>query len=307
MGFRRGDPGARIRLDVLRLVTAVVAALLAGMLSAASAGAHMTWDQAAADGDFPVYQPTQTLGLKLSRLAIVACHVPATVGTPLVAESGKRHSRRGWFSVTESLPACRTSRAQRVVRRITINGVTVKVAVNCPPTSCHVTAEDGVRLGYRLLWRNGVTRRTFIDLRTRRLSLTRIVRVARSLTRVRLNRRTLQLLSFRSPDHQIWCVMVQYPARDSAFCGSRSGSLFAEVVRDGTVTICNHPNPSPDDVCLQDFDSRAPVLGSGHASEVNGFRCISATQMITCTVIGGGPGTGKGFEMSAGAVTRVGP
>jgi hypothetical protein len=99
MGFRRGDPGARIRLDVLRLVTAVVAALLAGMLSAAPAGAHMTWDQAAADADFPVYQPTQTLGLKLSRLAIVACHVPATVGTPLVAESGKRHSRRGWFSV----------------------------------------------------------------------------------------------------------------------------------------------------------------------------------------------------------------
>jgi hypothetical protein len=102
-------------------------------------------------------------------------------------------------------------------------------------------------------------------------------------------------------------VIVRNPARDSAFCGTRSGSLFADVLRDGTVNLCDHPNPSPDDVCLQDFDSRAPVLASGHASEVNGFRCMSAPQAITCTVIDGGPGTGRGFEIRASAVAPVGP
>jgi hypothetical protein len=169
------EPSARIGLDVFRLVTAVLAVLLVGMVFAASAGADMTWDQAAAEADFPVYEPTQTLGLKLSRLAIVACDARAMVGTPVAAEHGKRRSRRGWFSVTESFPVCGHAGAQRVVRRVTINRVNVEVAVNCPVTPCRVTAADGVRMGFRLRWRKGVTRRTFIDLRSRRLSLARVV------------------------------------------------------------------------------------------------------------------------------------
>ena len=44
------------------------------------------------------------------------------------------------------------------------------------------------------------------------------------------------------------------------------------------------------------------MLNAGQASELRGFRCVSAPQGITCTV----SETGKGFSMTAGSVTPVG-
>jgi hypothetical protein len=228
------------------------------------------------------------------------------VGLPVAAAYGNRRSSQGWFSLTESFPLCGNGGEERVVRHATINGFRVDIAVNCRPTTCHVTTKDGVRTGFRLLWRKGSTKRTFIDLQTRHLPLSKVLRVARSLTRVTLNRPTLQLLNFLTPDHQVWCGFVTRPPADSsAFCATMSASIFAQVRRDGTTTICNHPNPTPAEVCLQNFDDLAPVLNVGQASELNGFRCVSETAGMTCTVVDGGPGNGKGFTINAGAVTPL--
>jgi hypothetical protein len=273
----------------------LLAALVAGLVvpAGASASVDTTWDQAAADSAFPVFKPGDTLGLKLTSLSLPGC-------ASVAATYGSKRSSRGWFSLRESFPLCGNPGEERVVRHVTINGVRVAVAVFCRRTSCDVTARDGVRTGFRLLWRKGAAKRTFIDLQTRRLTLSQVLRVARSLTRVTLNRPTLQLLSFLSPDRQVWCGIVSAPPA-SAFCGTRSASEFAEVLGDGTVTICNHPNPTPEQVCLQNFDDRAPVLNVGQASEVGGFRCVSELAGITCILVGGG----QGFTINAGAVAPL--
>jgi hypothetical protein len=284
-------------------------ALLAGCLlapaSASAAGIQTTWDQAAADLDFPVYQPADTLGLKLTAISLPTCEGDAELELPVAAVYGNRRSSKGFFSVTESFPLCSPAGEERVVRRVKINGVNVDVAVKCRPTSCHVRAKDGVELGYRLLWRKGS--RTFVDLRSRRLSLAKVLRVARSLTRVTLDRPTVQLVNFLTPDRQVWCGFATLPTVEAqAFCGTKSASAEGSVKRDGTLDLCNHPNPTPDTVCLQNFDDQAPVLNVGQASEFSGFRCVSALEGMTCTVIDGGPGNGKGFQINASTVTPVG-
>jgi hypothetical protein len=282
-------------------------ALLAGFLvapaGASATGLETTWDQAAGDMDFPVYQPTQTLGLRLTALSLPTCELDTSTGFRVSAVYGNRRSSRGSFSIAESFPLCGNAGEERVVRRVTINGVKVDVAVNCRPSSCRVTANDGPRLGFRLLWRKGSSSATFIDLRTRHLSLARALRVARSLSRVTLDRPTLQLLNFVSPDRQVWCGLAPTPpGGPQEFCGTASGGQFATVDLDGTLTLCDHPNPSPAEVCVQNFDDEAPVLGLGQASEFRGFRCVSEMQGITCTVMD----TGKGFSMSATTLTPVG-
>ena len=141
--------------------------------------------------DFPVYQPSDTLGLKLTALSVPTCALDTSNGVRVAAAYGNRRSSTGWFSVAESSPLCGNAGEERVVRRVQVNGARVDVAVGCRPTSCRVTAKDGPRLGFRLLWRKGSTNGTFIDLRSRHLSLARVLRVARGLSRVRLDRPTL--------------------------------------------------------------------------------------------------------------------
>jgi hypothetical protein len=285
----------------------LLAALLAGFLlppgAASAAGVETTWDQLAGDMEFPVYQPSATLGLKLTALSVPTCELDTSNGVRVAAAYGNRRSSSGWFSVAESFPLCGNAGEERVVRRVQLNGARVDVAVNCRPTSCRVTADDGPRLGFRLLWRKGSSHGTFIDLRSRHLSLAKVLRVARGLTRVRLDRPTLQLVNFLSPDRQVWCGFVPSSTEGpQEFCGTRSAGQFASVALDGTLTVCDHPNPSPDQVCLQNFDDQAPVLNAGQASELRGFRCVAMPAGMTCTV----SETGKGFTMTADSVTPVG-
>jgi hypothetical protein len=282
----------------------VILALLCGCLltpaGASAAGVETTFDQAAADMDFPVYKPADTLGLKLTALSVPTCELDTTTGLRVAAAYGNRRSSRGFVSIAESFPLCGNAGEERVVRRVRIGGARVAVAVRCRPTSCHVTAKDGPRLGFRLLWRKGST---FIDLRSRHLSLAKVLRVARSLTRVRLDRPTLQLLNFLSPDRQVWCGFVPSSTRGAQeFCGTRSAAQFASMALDGTLSVCDHPNPSPAEVCLQNFDDEAPVLQPGQVSQLRGFRCVAAAQAMTCTV----SASGKGFTMAANSVVPVG-
>ena len=77
---------------------------------------------------------------------------------------------------------------------------------------------------------------------------------------------------------------------------------LATLKPSGSVTICTPAAPGD---CLQNWDSAAPILRVGQRSELNGFRCISETKGITCTVIAGA-GKGKGFLITNSLVTKIG-
>jgi hypothetical protein len=239
----------------------VILPALAGVLllapGASAAGIQTTWDQAAADLEFPVYQPADTLGLKLTAISLPTCEGDTELELPVAAEYGTRRSSKGFFSVTESFPLCSPAGEERVVRRVRINGVGVDVAVNCRPTSCHVRARDGVKLGYRLLWRKGG--RTFIDLRSRRLSLAKVLRVARSLTPVTLDRPVVQLVNFLTPDGQVWCGFSTLPTVEpQAFCGSRSASAEGSSSATARSTSATSPTPRPRRSACRTSTTRRP-------------------------------------------------
>ena len=108
----------------------------------------------------------------------------------------------------------------------------------------------------------------------------------------------VHLDTFLSPDRKIWCRINKDAVENDAWCGIEATAALATVKHSGAVTVCN-------DSCLQNWDAKAPVLGYGHRSELNGFRCASAQNGITCTVIAGA-GKGKGFLITASGITQVG-
>ncbi len=116
--------------------------------------------------------------------------------------------------------------------------------------------------------------------------------------------KTVHLDDFLSPDRKIWCRIVKDKVENDAWCGMQTPERLATVKANGRVTICNGIASGD---CLQNWDDSAPFLRVGQTSELDGFRCTSATNGITCTVIAGS-GAGKGFQINtAGVVTTVGP
>jgi hypothetical protein len=106
--------------------------------------------------------------------------------------------------------------------------------------------------------------------------------------------------SFLSPDRKVWCSI--YDDGSPMFCttGDPPGTQHsATLKRNGDLAICT-------DYCTQNWDTRAPLLRYGQKNERSGFRCISAMEGITCTVISG-VGKGKGFLINAATVTPIGP
>jgi hypothetical protein len=120
----------------------------------------------------------------------------------------------------------------------------------------------------------------------------------------------LHLDDFLSPDGKVWCAMGSpmfcatggSPSTASADPAQRGATLTSG----GKVTTCFVAVPSVSQVCTQNWDSSAPVLRYGQQSEVDGFRCTSAKNGITCIVVAG-KGAGKGFLISGATVRRVGP
>lgn len=108
----------------------------------------------------------------------------------------------------------------------------------------------------------------------------------------------VHLNDFNSPDRKIWCEILKDPSGNYAWCGTQAPSRLATVKADGSVTVCNGD-------CLQNWSTTATVLAYGHRSELNGFRCASEKNGITCTVIAGA-GKGKGFLINASGITEVG-
>lgn len=57
---------------------------------------------------------------------------------------------------------------------------------------------------------------------------------------------------------------------------------------------------------MLNFVTSAPVLAFGETNEIEGFRCASASDGVTCRkVAGAGAGAGKGFRINAHEVVRV--
>jgi hypothetical protein len=113
----------------------------------------------------------------------------------------------------------------------------------------------------------------------------------------------LHLTSFLSPDHKVWCGMGE----GRAFCGTGLADLHQSYptglaqLEGGKVSVCfyAHESEAPllhgyHEGCLQNWDEKAPVLSYGKSSELEGIRCTSAANGITCST-----STTKGFRVSA--------
>jgi hypothetical protein len=114
---------------------------------------------------------------------------------------------------------------------------------------------------------------------------------------------------FLSPDKKIWCQTGELkPGVPEVGCVT-SGVTPGRggiVKRGGQVTLCTE-DPAPFGFrswrCYQNFLGEAPVLAIGERVEAAGFRCTSATNGITCTVLAGG----KGFRINQNEVVEVQP
>jgi hypothetical protein len=121
----------------------------------------------------------------------------------------------------------------------------------------------------------------------------------------------LHLGNFLSPDHQVWCGIDSA----EAFCvtgnpeppNMNPAQRGATLESSGKVTTCFVPVPSLSSGCTQNWDPHAPVLRYGKETEVDGFRCTSAHNGITCILIGTNKGYGKGFRVSSTEAIPVGP
>jgi hypothetical protein len=117
------------------------------------------------------------------------------------------------------------------------------------------------------------------------------------------------LSEFLSPDHAVWCGIRAPPLL--AFCAAGPPSPAtppqhsAQLQRNGKVTLCSVVRSTLGHECLQNWDSRAPVLRFGQQSEVDGVLCTSARNGITCTLEAPSRHVGTGFRVNAKSASRI--
>jgi hypothetical protein len=111
---------------------------------------------------------------------------------------------------------------------------------------------------------------------------------------------------FLSPDRHTWCLLGS-----SNFCATRvagpgSPESSAWIGSNGKITLCHVAHASLEEQCFQNWDSSAPVLAYGEASQVGDVRCTSAMDGITCVKLTE-PGKGNGFRVLHGEAVLAGP
>lgn len=120
-----------------------------------------------------------------------------------------------------------------------------------------------------------------------------------------------RLEEFSSPDRHVTCFIgTPYiggaPAACFAYRTKLSGpELSAWIQASGGIHLCNVLKPSLSEVCFQNWVDDLPVLAYGQSSELNGIRCTSAPNGITCVKVSG-PGKGKGFRVNKDEAVEVG-
>jgi hypothetical protein len=137
------------------------------------------------------------------------------------------------------------------------------------------------------------------------------------------------LPQFNSPDRTIWCAdrsKAEFnggPAATGCFAtlspfaltfpepttvaethlSSEYAGWFSTSGKVGTCTAA--PPFDASHHCVLSFVTSAPVLAFGETAEIEGVRCASAPDGVTCTKVAGA-GAGKGFRINAHEVVRVG-
>jgi hypothetical protein len=115
-----------------------------------------------------------------------------------------------------------------------------------------------------------------------------------------------RLEQFLSPDRQVWCLFA-FPGEVS--CGTRPHlpDRSATANTKGKVTLCSvaHATPAVATCYGAWAPPGTPVLAYGHQTEGYGFRCMSASNGIICTIISGAT-KGKGFRVSKTEAVKVG-
>jgi hypothetical protein len=115
---------------------------------------------------------------------------------------------------------------------------------------------------------------------------------------------------FSSPDRHVTCyVGSDYdgaaPASCYAYATKVSGpQVSARIETSGKVYLCNVATPSLAEVCFQNWNPELPVLEYGQHSELDGVRCTSAADGITCIKVSGS-GKGRGFRIAKGEAVEV--
>jgi hypothetical protein len=113
---------------------------------------------------------------------------------------------------------------------------------------------------------------------------------------------TQAMQNFLSPDRKVWCSIDASVAHEM-FCTTKADPQHSGTLkRNGDVSICD---AAPGDICTQNWNERGLILRYGQVDELGGFRCLSASQGISCTVISG-EGKGRGFLINVSGVTKAG-
>lgn len=125
------------------------------------------------------------------------------------------------------------------------------------------------------------------------------------------------LRQFNSPDRTIWCGDR---SEAEGLGGFAAPGCFATVTpllgttteyasfftSTGKLQRCAVAPPfNASHHCFLGFVTSAPVLAFGETNEIEGLRCASASDGVTCTKVAGA-GAGKGFRINAHEVVRVG-
>jgi hypothetical protein len=273
------------------------------------------WQTIAEQAKFPVYRPTQTLGLKLAGLVLNrygGCLLAGWGNPPLSSKGPHLGISEPGDTVICGQPGVATPVATAV-----INGAKLHVFVQCA-TWPKCTIKDGETTGRFLLFvpERGANHYA-IQLDSAHVSLSDFLQVARSFTRVTLPTGppgARHLTDFLSPDRKIWCLSGGGIRAFPFSCGANPGTfpMFgAYLSNQGKVTICHITHliqqpGQPPDTCFVNWDDQAPVLQVGQQNYVDGVLCKSATNGITCSLTAG-TGKGRGFSINSTSVSRVGP
>jgi hypothetical protein len=160
----------------------IVVALLCVLVAAGVAAAGTDpWHAAKLRLAYPIFEPTNTLGYKISGFGFQPCpggkskaSVDATYGT----YKGILLSKTKGFGIFEGSPQiCSNPATFTIVGTPTIGGIKATLGVYCDETTtCRLS--QGLTNGYILVWRRGKTK---IQMDASHLTLAKFLQVARSL------------------------------------------------------------------------------------------------------------------------------
>jgi hypothetical protein len=294
----------RKRLWLGAAAAAVAAVAAMGAFTGSSGGttrasrSATTWQEFGARVNFPLYQPTVTLGFKLALDGPFPCGYGGieTIGAGYTKGTGRKAPVIG---LAEAYPGiCGNAGESTTVGSADINGVKVRVQVYCYSPGPKCTLKDGFTNGFLLYLHQPGSKRTSIQADSRYVALDDFLKVLRSLTRVVPARAGGPAGTaggaFRSPTGNLSCYMGD----SLVFCQSKKLPHSATMGLDGRFSACNGSSS-----CIGNPGTNTPTLGYGKRVTVGRFRCLSRQSGVTCTVIR----SGKSFLINRDGVSRVGP